>query len=209
MYSTVHAMYSLYMGRTSSLRREVEGIPGSENLYSQEEVQEVRHQQPLYSVPARRWRRSLPSPPDSEIPTVIVTTPTEAAKVYESLTSLTGSRPEPPSRPSWSLTPEAGTLGSSPLYLVMSQTENSLQNVGSKSSIGGEDDVDHVKVLGKKGTEATGVTQSQRRMSVTEASKQFIKRMSLGLASSSISAPFDQLIEEEDYCEFENDDVFG
>ena len=91
----------------------------------------------------------------------------------------------------------------------MSQTENSLQNVGSKSSIGVEDDVDHVKVLGKKGNEAKGDTQSQRRMSVTEASKQFIKRMSLGLASSSISAPFDQLIEEEDYCEFENDDVFG
>ena len=54
MYSTVHVMYSLYMGRTSSLRREVEGIPGSENLYSQEEVQEV----PVISTFYPSWMSS-------------------------------------------------------------------------------------------------------------------------------------------------------
>ena len=47
--------------------------------------------------------------------------------------------------------------------------------------------------------------ESHSRMSVTEAGKHLINRISLSLSRS---AQFDQLIDEEEESNFENDDVF-
>ena len=54
---------------TLNIREGEERRPGLTNLYSEE----PSSLQPQYSVPARRVRRSLPSPPDTETVTVILT----------------------------------------------------------------------------------------------------------------------------------------
>ena len=175
--------------------------PGLDNLYSQE----AGSLQPQYSVPARRGRRSLPVPPDPDNVTVIVTETRDSlseSKIYETLTSVSSSpQPDVPKRPSWTLQlPETGQGEASPLYLIMPSEENQTCFESRK----GPSKVDNDEVSRSQQNEARLSVGGQRR-SVTEAGIKLMKRMSLSLG---ISAPMDQLIQEEEDSDFENDDVF-
>ena len=168
---------------TLNIREGEERRPGLTNLYSEE----VSSLQPQYSVPARRVRRSLPSPPNTDTLTVILTRDSlSESKIYESLNSVSSSdQPEVPRRPSWSLQmPHKGRDEASPLYLVIPENQESSE--------------------GTKGVDIVDKEEGGQRQSVTEDFLNLMRRMSLSLGRS---PTLDQLIPEED-SDIENDDVF-
>ena len=57
----------------------------------------------------------------------------------------------------------------------------------------------------QSGSQSARLSVGGQRRSVTDAGLKLMKRMSLSLG---ISAPLDQLIQEEEDSDFENDDVF-